>query len=53
MVFWLGLSAFTTVTWAQSLVKELRSHIKPLLAATKKTAKTLDRDETSSEEISV
>ena len=36
---WLGLSAFTAAAWVQSLVWELRSHIKPLHATAKKKKK--------------
>ena len=36
VVWWLGLSAFTIVALVQSLVWELRSHIKPLQATAKK-----------------
>ena len=35
MDWWLGLGAFATAVWVQSLVWVLRSHIKPLHAAAK------------------
>ena len=35
MVQWLGLGAFTAVAWVQSLVWELRSHIKLLRTTAK------------------
>ena len=36
VVQWLGLSAFTAMAWVQSLVWELRSHVKLLHAVAKK-----------------
>ena len=49
-VEWLGFSTFTAVAWVQSLVQELRSHIKPRYAVApnqkkkkKKKKKTRER----------
>ena len=39
VVQWLGLGAFITVAWVQSLAWELRSHNKPLQAEAKKKKK--------------
>ena len=39
VAYLLGLSAFTTVAGVQSLVRELKSHIKPPHAMTKKKKK--------------
>lgn len=40
MVWWLALDVFTAVAWDQSLVWELRCHIKPLRAIAKRRDKT-------------
>ena len=44
VVWWLGFSAFTAVAWVQSLIWELRSHIK-LLHAGQKNPKKMVREE--------
>ena len=36
MVYWLELGAFTSVAWVQSLVWELRAHIKLLHTVAKR-----------------
>lgn len=41
LVVRLGLSAFIAAAWIQSLVWELRSHIKPLHVAAKKKEKKM------------
>ena len=40
IVLWLGFGALTAVAWVQSLLWELRCHIKPLHASAKKQNKT-------------